>query len=278
MYIAISMTLLFTLLMSWSFSAHAKMACTDLFFIPRIEEKGHRVFSSQTTVGKAYAEIKLLRKSGFGQHRNLDELPSAALQKIMDHFQEMMTQEVPAVISPSGKIFIIDANHDIFGAVLLGLQLKSFRLHLGIQKDYQKTGYTEEAFIADMVAKGWGERQALESPRTVEELGDNPRRSLLGLVFSHIEESQGSFVNQKGNAKSNVQFQGKYFSPRIQFRLIEILSQQGILPEAPSFSPQFVKHISEVILTHPDTLRLLIDSLQPQAPVELVLFLKLRLP
>lgn len=279
MHLRIAPLIIWLFIFNWNSSAHARgLSCSDLFFIQRVQEKGHHVFSSQTSVGKAYAEIKLLKKAGFRQHRNLDELPFETLQKVIEYFKIMVTQEIPAVVSPSGKLFIIDANHDIFGAVLLGLEMKSLRLNLVIQKDYQKTNYSEEAFIADMVAKGWGEREALESPHTVDQLSDNPRRSLMGLVFSHIEESQGFFINHKGNPKSNVPFQGKHFSPRIQFRLIDILARQGILPESPSLAPEFVKHIAEVILNNPATLRLLMDSLQPQAPAELVLFLKLRIP
>ena len=131
---------------------------------------------------------------------------------------------------------------------------------------------------------GWGERNALENPRRLNELDDNPQRSLMGLVFLYIEQTQGAFAvtTVKKNKilvkqKSNVPFKGKYFFPRIQFRLIEALEKQRLISENPSLDFNDVQSMSQVILRNPATLKILVDSLRPDAPVELVLFLKMRL-
>jgi hypothetical protein len=260
------MTWIVFFFLNWTPLAQAEAPlCLDLFRMHssfNLNKKADRIYTTQSAIGRVYAETKLLEKSGFGRYASVHDLSGKDLKSLEKYVDDLLQEGLPAVLSPHGEIFIIDGHHDLYALVLLGKPLNSEKVKLDIVKDYQEEGFSEDQFHQDLIDREWADAESVQkTPKLIDQLSDSPERSLAGLSFLSIAQ------------KFSIPMVGKHFIPRVQFKLIDEIKKLNLYAFDNQLDQNHIEKFSEVILTQPSILQFLIDSLNPDSSKKLRKFL-----
>jgi hypothetical protein len=260
-----------SLLLSWTWPSHADgRACLDLFRQQehfKVVRTADEIFTTQSAIGRAYAEVKLLKKAQLSSYEKISQIKkSKDFKKLEKYVKELMTSPLPAVLSPNGEAFIIDGHHDLYALVLMNDRLSDFEVALEVVKDYRSGGLSEENFYQDLLRRGWMDPDVtLKNHKTISELQDSPDRSLVGFSFSAISENFA------------VPMSGKHFVPRIQFKVADLARQENLFDFDHNLDNTHINAFTDLILTNSRILQFLVDSLNPDAAKKLRKFLNEKL-
>lgn len=254
-------------LLSFPLSAYSGAeSCIDLFDArvivrgrPRmVQTTVNQVFITQESIGLYYARVKMAEKTDVDLEDiiKLNSLNPKAKAKIKEYAQDSLHEEVfPAVLSPDGKVFIVDGHHNLYMAVLAGLDLSTASIQLRIIRDY--TGKSEEFFMDDLIKNHlvYGDAKSLlQHPQHIDSVKNSPERSLVGLAFMRIAR------------KYDIPFKGAFFKPFVQFDLADIIRKKRLFSFHDDYSNDNIKALASIIVHHHDLLKFLIDSLNSDAP------------
>jgi hypothetical protein len=232
--------------------------CRDLFSRsvvvrgrPRLTDQTiNKIFITQEGIGQHYAKVKMAEKTDIPFDHILQlgpktDLKKSELEKIKKYAEESIAEEIfPAVLSPEGKVYIVDGHHNLYMAVLAGMDLNTSHVKLRIVRDY--TGRTMDFFVEDLVAQHLvydKSKTLLTKPRLITEVEDNVERSLIGLAFLRIA------------SKYEIPFKGTNFVPFVQFYLGDLINSKKLYTFNKDYSNDNVKDLSKLILNHPDLLQ-----------------------
>lgn len=262
--------LLHIALLSLPLSSASEGNCID-FFQARTIKHQHtvqtidKVFVTQESIGLYYAKVKMAERTDLDLDeiiaRSVRNLTQKKREKIQSYAEESLHEEAfPAVLSPEGKIFIIDGHHNLYMAVLASLNLGKAKVSLKIIRDY--TGLSNDYFINDLIDNhlvyGSSQKKLLSHPKTIDSVGDSIERSLIGLAFLRIAK------------KYDIPFKGSHFRPFVQFDLANLIRTQKIFDLKEDYSDDNIKKLAKVILNNKFTLHLLMESLNDKAPQKIV--------
>lgn len=253
--------------------------CSDIFTgrvvvrgRPRLTDQTiNKIFITQEGIGQHYAKVKMAEKTGVPLDHILQlgpktELKKSELEKIRQYAEESIAEEVfPAVLSPEGKVYIVDGHHNLYMAVLAGMDLNTSHVKLRIVRDY--TNKTMEFFVEDLVTQHLvydKSKTLLTRPKTIVEVEDNIERSLMGLAFLRIADEY------------EIPFKGTNFVPFVQFYLGDLITSKKLFVFNEDYSHDNIKALSKVIINHPVLLKFLSDSLAKGASPKVIAFLKER--
>jgi len=171
---------------------------------------------SQTVIGTYAAEFKLETWKSEAASAGSD-FPSYVKGPLAAKFA---AKPIPAVVDPDGQIRILDGHHKLTALRAIQRDLGiTIPVRLDIVKDYK--GYSFDAYathLVDTLGKGYFGSSAPSSaaakvrmlPRSLDHVGDDPLRSVLGVVFT----------------KSGLE--GSWFQDYVQFHLGEQLIAAGL--------------------------------------------------
>lgn len=246
--------LIFVTIFLMSLSSQASKLCAEEVFTDIRLINIQKLLPTQMEVGKSLVKEKAKKYS-----READKV-GRSLEEFM--FSNGKAS-IPVVISPKGEFFVTDSHHTISALLLLEPNSK-MNLRVEVIKDYTRNRpdgalWSYKQFIENLVGKKKGQlakgqftedlwkARAIEKfnnlPRSFDEMGDNPMRSMIGLALRSYGVKGGVFAD--------------YF----QFILSPILVREGyVLPINLKYSKKQVDELAEFILNNEKALSYLYSN------------------
>lgn len=228
----------------------------------KIETTADKVYGSQDGIGHVYALYKTFKDAKIDVTKTISDLTKKERQNLIDSLLHEV-KNLPAVISPTGRIFIVDGHHDFFVLSKVVSDLSKVSIKLKIVADYSQTGITQTQFKAELVNNGWiygNVDKIVDQPLKVQDMPNHVERSQMGLALLTIAETY------------DVPLKGKYFSPYLQFRLVDFLKSLGVYKFSGT-DKNTIDALVKLILSHKDAITFLLTNLKADAPKELRDFL-----
>lgn len=254
------MIFLKSFLLSLLFATSAQaLTCHVLFSKKAIETVPYlQVYAGQEHVGQDYAIFKELRDAGLNPQIPLYQLSKQDRAQLIASVQRNLTESIPAVRDPQGRLFLLDGHHTLYVATRLFQNLSLIKIQVEIIFDATKTEMSWQDFSQKAIAEHWfytnSAKSILENPRHVHELSNSVERSMLGFFFISIED------------KYQVPMKGKYFKPFIQFYLADFIKDHDIYIFSTMVDLNEVAKLRKILLKNPLVVEFLISQLRPDAP------------
>jgi len=261
--------------------------------LDRLSMTGNKVFASQSSVGQTYARLKAFRDARVYARRKVFEKmgvdlvtdvpslaqvreaekslrdisfdPSQSLSDLSPKEIEILTAslleqlaELPIVIAPNGDVFLVDGHHDYWTLGQIA-NLKKISLKFTVLMDYSDSPVSLAQFKQDAIQNNWlyGDPDAIiDHPLKIKNLPDNVERSQVGLAFLLAADT------------FDVPFKGKNFTPFVQFRLIQLMQQEGLY-DFQGTDDATIARLMKTILGTSSTVSFLFHNLQPDGSKKL---------
>jgi len=216
---------------------------------------------TQTVIGQYAASFKLETWKKEAASAGTD-FPSYVRGPLKTKFA---SKAIPAIIDPHGQIRILDGHHKLTALRAIQRDLGiTIPVRLDIIKDYK--GYSFDDYANDLVdkrGKGYfGSRSPSAAaakvrmlPTSLDQLGDDPLRSILGVVFT----------------KSGLE--GSWFQDYVQFHLGERLLASGLeadlaarglsIASGAAADPKVIDAVTRRVFSDPRMVTFLRDRIRP---------------
>lgn len=227
--------------------------CGD-FLSNIVDGSYYDIYGGQSSIGKEYALAKALHDAKIDYTIPFEQLTPDQIRKLKKYILKELEEPIPAVRSPSGKIFLRDRHHSVYIAYLaFGDEIDSVNFKFNFLYDSKKTEISEDEFIELAIQSKWfyepTSRYVLEQPLNIHELENNVERSLLGLFFMSIEDEY------------DIPMRGKYFKTFIQFYLADFIRENRIMVLPSKVDFKDIENLREQLLRSKAVLDFLIDHL-----------------
>lgn len=245
------------------------MQCWDIFtFRPKTIEAFpiQNIFAGQNAVGYDYAFYKALRDADLDVSSSWTQLKKKEKKKLQESLMRELSNEVPVIIDPRGRVFAVDQHHDMFALIsLLGKDANAF-VPLRVLRDFSVENISEIEFTQAVKANGWIYEKNLDdvfgNPVRIWELSNSVERSVVGMAFLEITRSK------------DIPLKGRYFSPFVQFLLADFVTQNSLASFGKEYDRSNAEAIVALIKQNSAVRTFLRGHLSEGAPKELKEFLE----